>query len=153
LERSRATADRGVDKSSNNSIAEPRALMAVGILRRVDVGISARRGKAPPSAPTKPGGAFLAQRPPREELLFLPKSENANDKQRRSYLPCHHFLRATSDSAHLVAFNEGNRVLPGGGLKLKRVFALAVVSFCAVMDHGRRGLSSRYCSAFGRLAM
>ena len=23
----------------------------------------------------------------------------------------------------LVAFNEGNRVLPGGGLKLKRVFA------------------------------
>ena len=26
------------------------------------------------------------------------------------YLPCHPFLRASSDSAHWVAFIEGNRV-------------------------------------------
>ena len=30
------------------------------------------------------------------------------------------FLRASSDSAHWVAFIEGNRVRPAGGLKAKR---------------------------------
>src|SRR6266851_1872649 len=35
-----------------------------------------------------------------------------NDKPRHSYLPCHPFVRVSSDSAHLVAFIAGNRILP-----------------------------------------
>jgi hypothetical protein len=35
-----------------------------------------------------------------------------NDKPRHSYLAWHPFLRAVGDPAHLVAVNEGNRVLP-----------------------------------------
>jgi len=43
-----------------------------------------------------------------------------NDKPRHSYLTCHSCLRASRDRTHLMAFNEGNRILPAGGLKAKK---------------------------------
>ena len=42
-----------------------------------------------------------------------------NDKPRHSYLTCHSCLRASRDRTHLVAFNEGNRILAAGGLMAK----------------------------------
>src|SRR5712691_10494313 len=42
-------------------------------------------------------------------LLMRPRGWR-NDKPRHSDLPCHPFLRTSSDSAHRVAFIEGNRV-------------------------------------------